>query len=399
MNRAGFLTLLCATTLLLAHTAHAQRLVGTVSHATTGAAVPGALVSAYTDKGDTVALTLSSSVGRFALTIPAGRTFTLLVRSIGLRALRVPIGPLAAAQDSVVQIRMEPIVWTLATVRVGAVTLCDRNLVGTDGVAQIWTEVTNALESSRQTSRILKREYDWTLYSSEMNARTGDLSGSERKGSSLATRPFHAATAKELANNGYVIPERTSMLFKAPDEAVLQDERFVEGHCFWASSLEKDGVKMIELHFIPVDALRVNDIAGTFLIDARTYELKNLKFHYTRIAGGDARRIRAELAARGAEPPAPVATDGLNGAVDPFKTIPGGELRFKRLDDGTMIIDKWQLWVTDNWLRSDPNGRPLPMPRVIREAGGEVVRIGGGSGPSFVIPAKAGIHVTGSCAP
>jgi hypothetical protein len=362
---------------LIASPLHAQRVMGTVTHATGGGPVAGALVSAYNDRGDSIPVTLSNATGRFLIHIPVGRTFTLFVRSIGLQAVRMPVGPLAAGQDSTVQISMSRIVWTLQTVNIEAITLCDRKDVGTDRVAQLWIEVTNALESSRQTNRIVRRNFDWMLFNNEINARSGSQNGTSREGTALTARPFHAATARELYNNGYVIPERTAMLFKAPDEAVLVDDRFLEAHCFWVSTVDVDGVKHHALNFVPVDALRVNDIAGTFLVDANSYELRSLKFSYTRILGADARRKRTELYDLGAPAPPPVQREQLNPGIDPSMAVPGGEIRFKRLLDGTMIIDKWKLWVTDNWIRTDPAGLPLPMPNVIREAGGEILRIGG----------------------
>jgi hypothetical protein len=380
INRLVRIALILAAIPLLAPELAAQRVVGTITRAATGAPVAGAIVSAFTDRGDTVPVTLSSSTGRFAIAIPAGRILTLYVRSIGLQAVREPVGPLTAGRDTAVDIRMESIVWTLAAVRVETVTLCDRKDAGTDRVAQLWVEVTNSLESSRQATRILKRQYDWRLFNSETNARTGERTESVREGSTLSERPFQAATVRELYDNGYVVRDYAGILFRAPDEAVLMHDRFLEAHCFWASTTTENGVPMMALHFTPVDALRMNDITGTFLIDATTFELKQLRFNYTRVLGSAAREYRKLLLARGDDLPPRVLLDELHSSIHPSLAIPGGEVHFRRLDDGTVTIGKFRLWVTDNWVQSDLSLQPLPRPAKIRETGGEILKIGGAGG-------------------
>jgi hypothetical protein len=197
------------------------------------------------------------------------------------------------------------------------------------------------------------------------------------EGSTLSTRPFQPASARELYDKGYVIPEVRGFLYRAPDESVLMDSRFLEAHCFWATPFTEDGVNMMALNFTPVDELKVNDIGGAFIIDATTFELRRLRFNFTRILGRTIRSYRADLVQRGRELPQRVLLDSLHANVDPALAIPGGEIRFRRLDDGMVIIDKWKLWVTDNWVRSDNSLTPLPRPDIIREAGGEILKIGG----------------------
>jgi len=38
-------------------------------------------------------------------------------------------------------------------------------------------------------------------------------------------------------------------------------------------------------------------------------------------------------------------------SVVPANTQPGGELRFLNLDDGRVVVDRWRLWVPENWRR------------------------------------------------
>ena len=103
-----------------------------------------------------------------------------------------------------------------------------------------------------------------------------------------------------------------------------------------------------------------------------------MQFHFTRVLGTTARQAREVLVRRGSPLPQRVLLDSLHISIDPELAIPGGEMRFRRFDDGTVIIDKFRLWAVDNWRRSDINLAPLPNPDVIHEVGGEILKISGG---------------------
>jgi hypothetical protein len=370
-----------AILLSLAASAEAQVVSGALSHAASGLPVAGALVTAYSQRGDTLPISLASAAGRFSLRIPTGREYTLYVRSIGMKALRVGVGPLSARQDTVLQLRMEPVVITLPSVEVAALNECSGNETGTAAVAQVWSEVLNALESSLVANNLVRRRFDWRIFRTEADVRTGAiLLNYSRERKALTVRPFYSMAVGDLQRTGYVTVVRGSRTYYPPDETVLRDPWFVDSHCFWAERGVEQNDGLLALHFAPVNGTRNNDIRGTFWLSASTFELMSVVFNYTRVQMSGTRRPASRaVAARDSAARAEVRTDSLEMKVPSELMTPGGEVRFRRLPDGTVIVDSWRVWATDTWLDTQFSGdTPLEKTRMLREAGGAILRIDSG---------------------
>ena len=358
----------------VASQAHAQRASGTVVSEGTGSPVAGAIVSVLTGGGrDTTASTLARVDGRFHVTLPARGEVTLLVRSIGFQPVRMP---LRGGVDTVLNVTMSRITHTLQPVSVMEMTVCPRNLTGTANIVDIWVEVTNALENTRIARDSVKRRFDYRMYETLTDLKTGETRTLRNDSSSwVAHRPFKVAPPRDLAKDGYVVIEQPtfrnrlqpgSLWYRAPDEMVLLDKSFQESHCFWASYGSGDRDALIGIHFLPVTGININDIRGVFWLDEKSYELKRLEYVYTRI----------DPRGRNAQKDSIVVLPEVRPSVS--NPEPGGVIDFMRLPDGSFIMPVWQIFVNDTWEREGTPDTPLIQPLRGKETGGLVLGISSG---------------------
>jgi hypothetical protein len=356
--------------------AAAQRVSGRVTGQETGAPLAGAIVSAFSGR-DTAAVTLTRSDGRFFITLPARRQLTLLVRAIGMRPFQIP---LAISADTVVNVQMTRIAFTLRAIRVNEFTQCSRAETGTADIVDVWMEVTKALENTRLVRDSEERRFHYRLYELQRDFRSGRTRVLRNDSSSwVATRPFKVTPPRELARNGYVVVDNASsrnltqaltrspgaLLYRAPDEMVLLDDSFQNTHCFWASHGTGENRDLIGVWFIPITGIRINDIRGVFWIDANTYELRRLDYLYTQVDMRPPEVVAADSTA-------PASTGLLPSLSNPE---PGGVIEFQRIADGSFIIPNWRIYVNDTWTASTTSGRPPRAPTIGKETGGLVLRI------------------------
>jgi hypothetical protein len=359
--------------------AAAQTVTGTLTHAITGAPIPGAMITAYSARGDTLPVIFGSPAGRFVLPVPDRVAYTLYVRSIGMKPIRIPLGILAPGSDSTLALRMEPVVITFATIRVAEQNDCRVGETGTAHVAELWTEITTSLQSSQLGTKLIPRSFDWRITRTETDVATGAMPlhyGTERKG--IRERPFVSIGVKSLLKDGYVVISRGVRTFQAPDEIVFLHESFANSHCFWSATDQSGGGGLLAVNFAPITLSKLNGIKGTFWLNPDTYELISVQFNYTRVIVENAKRPK---------PPAPKTTKpaAASGSTPPMlpdqMLTPGGELRFRRLTDGVVLVDSWTLWSTDTWLETNIKGtEPLERPRTVSQAGGAILRIDGSDG-------------------
>jgi hypothetical protein len=355
----------------LSHAAVAQRVSGSVLRDENGAPIAGAIISTFAGR-DTTPATLTRTDGTFLVTLPRRGSRTLLVRAIGLRPVQVP---LSGARDTVLEVRMIRIA-QLAAVKVLDINVCEQSSTGTSDIADIWQEVTTALENTRIVRNSEKRRFYYQLYELQTDFGTGRQRTLKDETSSwVATRPFRVAAPSSLARQGYVVEERRGfgarpqLLYRAPDEMVLLDDSFQRTHCFWSAEGSGNNRDLVGVHFMPLSGIRINDIRGVFWIDAVTYELRRLDFIYTQI---EPRRPRGS-----ADSSATPESMAVSRRVTPSlrNPVPGGTLEFTRLPDGSFIIPSWRLYVNDTWTRLVTPGEPLREPGTGKETGGLVLRI------------------------
>ena len=279
--------------------------------------VNGAVVSLLDAAGQRVSPVLGDAGGRAVLRAPRAGSYRVVVERVGYARWTSPAHALAAG-DTVDVAAALPVRRTeLAVVAVRGTTECATEPAAGTATAMLWEEVRKALEASELTRsqqpvpldvRRFERQLDRALRVQEERASTRRL---------VAQRPFRSPAAAELLANGYVRPSAAGDVFAAPDAHVLLSDGFVRTHCFAPPRApargERAGADVVGLDFRPVPSRRVPDVAGTIWVDRASAELRAVDYRYVNVP-----------TVRGA----PHA---------------GGQLAFRRLDDGRWIVERWHI--------------------------------------------------------
>lgn len=336
-----------ALALAAAHPARAQEVAGAFVGAG-GTGVPAARVTLQGADGRTVASTLTDEAGRYHLRAPAPGTYVVRGERIGYQLTES--APLALAEGERVEARLVStegrVVLDAIAVEAGA--RCAGH--GTTAeTATVWEEVRKALGMVSATAARRQARYTIERFHREIEPSSGALRREQRTThAGTAEKPFIPAELARLSTHGYIEPQGDTLVYHAPDADVLLSEAFLEEHCF---RLQGAPAGLIGLAFQPLRGRRVPDVEGVLWVDRASAELRGLEWTYTR-------------------PPIP----GPRG-------VPGGRMDFARLDDGR--------WITVSWvLRMPEEGRAQAAAYgtgqrrqivTIREMGGSVVSVGGGS--------------------
>lgn len=338
-------------TLAIARPAEAQRVTGRVEDATSGAAVPGALVVLLDPSGARFASTLSDERGRFALETPRPGRYTLHVRRIGLRDVVSPPFDLAAGE--VVERRVATVQETIVLEGITASSRrrCSRAEAGGALVATLWSEIGKALEATAVSER--ERLFGFRTRSYVRRLDPGDLrvlSDSSVTAISYGpTSPFVSHPAEYLLANGFIEREGGEERYHAPDAHVLLADGFVESYCF-RTSTDPRRPELLGLSFEPTGRQGPAAVTGTLWLDRETLALRLLEYGY----------VRADL------------PRGNTSRV-------GGQIEFERLPTGVWIVRRW--WIRTPITRvREVFSRDAPVQAIrevvgLSEEGAEVLEI------------------------
>lgn len=346
--------------LLLAARADAQAVRGTAI-TPDSALVPGVIVTLLDSTGTPVARALADDGGQFTMRAPKPGTYRIEAKRLAFRpTLDIPI---VLTQGRVL---LHTLMLTggpvqLPGVRVTAEVQCHDNQDSASTAFGVWEEARKALRASQLTR--LTRDYtvDVTTFVRRQSPglerwRTTDTVA--RPGMSL--RPFVSKPAQELAERGYMSREHGIETFHAPDEDVLLSESFAATHCL--RMLPDSAGDVVRLGFSPTPGRRQPEIAGVLTIDRASFELRRLNFSFVNLPLVD-----------------------VSGS-------PGGEIVFRRLPEGSWLIEQWAIWLPVAETRTDlaasapapPPVRGAPTPRIVvpvttkfgmRTTGGHITRV------------------------
>jgi len=276
MRHLKFLLLVLGAT---ATQARAQDITGTITSATDGTPVAGAIVILIDATGSRVAGTLSERTGRYRLRVPAPGAFSLRVDVIGFRSVTVPPFPVAADAAVTRDIQFTFARTQLPAVAVTATSTCARVGDETGDAPRLWSEVRKTLEASRIA--IEERRFTVALRRFE---RTVGLPDSTLRASRIWTQtavsenPFETLTPDAVAQGGFAIDSDSARLYYAPDARILLADSFVASHCFGTRRAGPDGA--IGLTFRPQHTRKRIDISGVLWLDSATAELRSLEYRY-----------------------------------------------------------------------------------------------------------------------
>jgi hypothetical protein len=117
-----------------------------------------------------------------------------------------------------------------------------------------------------------------------------------------------------LAEEGYIEARGGASFYFAPDAVVLQNEHFLQTHCFRLRQQERDGAQLIGLAFEPAPGRHLPDVEGVLWLDRQTSELRFVEYTYTNLPYDLPRRM-----------------------------APGGLVEFLPLPGGAWIVHRWQI--------------------------------------------------------
>lgn len=294
---------------LLAPTAQAQLLRGTVLEADTVQGAAGAILEVSVG-GEPLRRVLVGRSGVFVLPVPAGRQVQLRGLRIGRQPTQGP-GFTMPSRDTTVRL-----VLTGAPVQLDRVTVvegarCGPPDEGGAQVATLWEEARKALLAATLDA---EREAAVVTWSRALRRDSLVVTHDEAWTRTRQPRVARAISADSLERLGYLFPEAEVLHVFGPDPELLLGERFAATHCFGVHRT-RPADRRVGLDFRPAGRPRAPDIRGTLWLDASSGRLEHLEFTYTDRPAGVPR-----------------------GAA-------GGELRFASTPDGAWFVSTWRLWV------------------------------------------------------
>lgn len=356
---------------LIAWSAHAQVVRGTAI-TPDSLLVPGVIVTLLDDKGQPVARALSDEGGSFSMRAPAPGTYRIDARRLAFRpTLDAPI----TLEEG--RVLLHTLVLTsapvqLASMRVTAELRCQAIPDSGSAAFAVWEEARKALRSSQLTRMTRAYRADVTTFTRRQSAaetRWRVTDSTTQVGMPL--RPFTSRPADELAERGYVTRGAHSEAFHAPDEDVLLSESFAATHCLRLLA-DSAGQDVVRLGFAPVPGRKIPDITGVLTIDRGSSELRRLDFSFVNIPTMD------------------------------VVGNPGGQIVFRRLPEGSWLIEQWAIWLPVAELRTEyapaiqaPSTRGLPPRPVttvstrfgLQTTGGHITRVSFGDETIWMRPA------------
>ena len=293
--------------------------------------VPGVIVTLLDSAGRPVSRALSDDDGKFVLRAPQSGTYRIDARRLSFRpTLDAPIALTEGKTLSHVliltggQIRLD-------AVRTTAEQQCEVNPDSGTAAFSVWEEARKALRASQLTRLTRAYQVDVTTFVRKRTSLNREARTDSVVRAAMPIRPFTSGPAELLAEKGYVTRVERGEVYHAPDEDVLLSDSFASTHCLRLLPDSSDA--RIRLAFSPVPGRKQSDITGVLTIERTTSELRRLDFSYVNI------------------PPTTVIGS------------PGGEIVFRRLPEGSWLIDEWSIWLPVSELRTDTSYVQVPATR------------------------------------
>ncbi len=302
------LTLPALALVVMAAPLDAQTLSGQVVDSVTRVPVGAGFVVLFDSDGAEIIRTLTSRNGRFTFTLAPNQRGPLSLRSerIGYRVAVTELFDVPADEpvDLTIWVRALPV--PLSAIEVRGTTECKLRPDEDAQTATVWEEARKALAAatwtaSRQLYHVVSNVYERDLDGRQRRV----LQEQHRPAIGHSTNPFVSREPAELLKHGYVVTEGESFVYFAPDAEVLQDEGFLETHCFRLRRSDDQGDNLIGLAFEPAPSRDLPDVEGVLWLDRRSSELRSLEYRYTNMP----RELRAGASFPPALPRAPTPRD------------------------------------------------------------------------------------------
>jgi len=338
---------LLAAGFLAAAPARAQAVHGTLVDPA-GRPVEQVLVALVDAQGRPAGGALTSAAGEFHIRAPGAGRYSLRAERVGYATVTTPAFALADGET-----RQERLVASGRPVALAAVVVAPgrRRCAVRPGAglatATLWEEARKALAAAEFANRAGLFRYDLVRWERELGG--GAVTRDERQPlSGVAELPFVSIPPAELSRQGFIhhLPGDT-LVYAAPDAAVLLSDEFLDDHCFRVAT--DDDSTRVGLEFEPVAGRTLPDVRGVLWLDRATAELRRVEYRY------------------------------VNGPPESRDPRVGGSVEFERLHGGPWIVRRWAIRmpvaeVVSRTLNVNGSGIASRMlnVRAVQEAGGEV---------------------------
>ena len=314
------------------------QLRGVVRDSASRAPIPGVVLILLDSSGKALGRNLTNERGQYALILSPGMR-QLQVLRIGFRPRTLGIPGLSNGSAEL-NVAMAAIPMLLQPVSVIDQPNCPRRADRSAAFA-LWEQAKSALLATvvareAAPASVMRLHFDRRMDGTSDHTAHIDV----RIDSASTTRPFAAARpAAEFVDRGFVDDSGWTRVYHSPDADVLLDEAFPRGYCFELASPDRARPREVGLAFKPARGKRNRiDIEGAVWIDTASRALTDLTFRYL----------------------------GLPRAIDRFQ--PGGNVSFRSMENGTVIIDRWHIRLASGVVSAGGSVRDL----VAHEKGGEV---------------------------
>ena len=317
----------------------AQVVRGRVTEVASAAPVAGALVSLLGDGSDSALVNvLTSGSGEYAVRALQPGRYRLAVKRIGVKRFVSAPFELGAGETRVIDVPIDAIALTLPQVTVSG--LCVTRNRELSRIASLWEEARTALEATQISMRDRLMEAEIARYAAELEPGPLRVLFDWRSDAQvMSDQPFRSMSGDSLSEIGYwrQLPG-DSVEYQGPDASAIASNAFLRDHCFSLAPAMRNRPDLVGLAFVPARDRQLPDIAGTIWLDARSFELRFIAFHYTLL------------------PTMPNADQV------------GGEGHYRRLESGAWIVARWFIRMPQIVVRSGDWPR-----RQLREEGGAVI--------------------------
>jgi len=340
--------------------AHAQEVRGTVRERVSRLPISGAVIALLDAGGKTLGRNITDEQGRYRIIVSSNTTQLRFIR-IGFRPTTVPLNRKGGSVDT-----LDVLMTTLPTMlEPMAVTAngCPRRddtgpalgLLEQARASLLNSVVAREANPGRVVRIRFQRRMDGT--SDRIAHQSVKIDSSAR-----SERPFVSArTGAEFVRDGFVKDDAGGATYFAPDADALLDDAFIAGYCVRLVRGDRGHPTEVGLGFTAATQSRTRiDVDGVLWVDTTQRQLRRLEFRYVGLA-------------RSAEP-----------------ANPGGQLWFRDMPNGVVIIDRWSLRLPaldPDSLYDNRTARFTRRDRLYaQESGGEVAHIAWPSGLAWDAP-------------
>lgn len=338
----------------------AQTIRGELVEETLQAPIEGAFIVLLDETEEQAAAMLTNAIGRFVLQAPAPGRYRVRAERIGYESFTSPALDLRAGETLDYRMTMPVRPIQLADISVETERQCEMRKAEGARVAALWEEARKALTTAVWTEKERNFRFTTQLWDRLLDPRNLEILEQQRETvTGLASYPFRALPAEQLAASGYVrrVEDASATEYYAPDAETLLSDVFIDDHCFRVVEGRGPTSGMVGLAFEPARPVEgKTDVSGVLWLGARNAHLRYVEYRYENLPAGV--RESEKL---------------------------GGRLEFRMLPGGAWVVDDWyiRMPVTDVALEGDSERsagtlRDLREKRklvAIKEEGGAVIRI------------------------